>query len=75
MTWKIEEYENNISTRSIRIIDSDGQTVADDGPYYPTAITAEHAATIVAAVNEIAELREQLSSARALIADYERVPL
>jgi len=54
--WKVEEYDNNVSERGIRVLDAEGRVVCCNEPYYPTAITAEHAATIVAAVTGRAEL-------------------
>lgn len=61
--WKVEEYENHISETSIRVVDGEGLTVADNEPYYPAKITSENAETIVSAINEVADLREQLATA------------
>ena len=60
--WKVEEYDNNVSERGIRVLDAEGRVVCSNEPYYPTAITAEHAATIVAAVNGRAELLAALKA-------------
>lgn len=63
MTWTIEVFETSLGQPGIRIVDSYGTTVADNEPYYPQKLRAEHAEIIVSAMNEVAELREQLANA------------
>lgn len=63
--WQIVPHDGYMSddTPPLQIIDGEGKTVACNTTFYPTAITAVHASTIVAAVNEVAELRDQLATA------------
>lgn len=71
MTWKIEPHDNYMCDENqlpIQIVDGDGKVVACNTDFYPTAITAEHAAKIVLAVNEVAELREQLATVKRALA-------
>ena len=56
MSWRIEEYDNNISERSIRIVDEHGNVICDNEPYYPQALRAEHAPLIAAAPDLLKEL-------------------
>lgn len=69
MTWKID---NSMGRPGVRVLDDNGDTVADDEPYYPARLSVAHAATIVAAVNEVAELRKHLATARAALAKIEK---
>lgn len=68
--WAVVPHENFMTDDGeypIQIIDGEGNTVACNTSFYPTPISQEHAATIVAAVNGQAELRELLEIARAEI--------
>lgn len=73
--WKIEPHDNYMCDENqlpIQIVDGDGKVVACNTDYYPTAISAEHAAKIVLAVNEVAELRAASSFLIARLDDFER---
>lgn len=52
--WAVVPHDNYMSDEQeppIQIVDGDGNTVACNTTFYPTAISPQHAATIVAAVN------------------------
>jgi len=65
--WKIIDYVNAISEPSVRIEGANGDTVADDEPYYPQPITPENAAHIVKCVNMHDELVEALKKCGMLL--------
>jgi len=59
--WKVEEYENNISERSIRVVDEVGKVIVDNEPYYPQALDPKHAHLIAAApalLGSLVEIRQ-----------------
>ena len=55
--WKVEEYDNNISERSVRVVAEDGELIADNEPYYPQALNPKHAHLIAAAPDLLGALR------------------
>ncbi len=69
MKWRVEEYENGCSTRSIRVVDESGQIIADNEPYYPQELDPKHAYLIAAAP----EMRDVLREVCELAVDSEDV--
>lgn len=60
MTWRVEEYENNVSERSVRVVAADGEIIADNEPYYPQALNPKHAHLIAAAPDLLEAAKEVL---------------
>ena len=57
MRWKVEEYDNNISERSIRVVAEDREVICDNEPYYPASLNPKHASLIAAAPELLGALR------------------
>lgn len=63
MKWRVEEYDNGVGLRGTQIVDQDGKVIADNEPYYPTALNPQHAHLIAAApamLEALKALREEL---------------
>lgn len=58
LRWKVEEYDNNISKRLIRVVGEDGEVICDNEPYYPHAINPKHAHLIAASPDMLEVLHD-----------------
>lgn len=70
MHWKVEEYENDLSQRGVRVVADDGETICSNEPYYPTALNPKHAHMIAAAPLMRAALEEMREEFRRLDLPY-----
>lgn len=70
LPWRVEDFEDNTSETSQRIVAADGTEVCSNEPYYPVAVTAADMRFIigqqrtidalVAALEEVSKLRRVL---------------
>jgi len=60
MKWRVEEYENACSQRSVRVRSDDGEIIADNEPYYPEPLDPKHAHLIAAAPSLLENLKRML---------------